>query len=237
MQRSRPSRYHRIDREMPKYHLDDETGHLWAVSYADFLMVLLSFFILFFSVSNRDKSAIINIISQAKEKGYGGAGDGKSVGAASGSGAANVGSAAGLNPERIVEAVKERLADVKWEVNAQDKSVTFLLADEVFTRGGIHMNTKGRSDLTSLLQLLKPYAEQVDIIFVGHTDPRPVRSGRLAMIENNFDLSALRAAQAVKHAMEQGLPKDSLFTHGSADNTRTTKSLSVVVVQKGSGRI
>jgi flagellar motor protein MotB len=230
VQPKKPSRYHRLERELPKYHVDDETGHLWAISYADFLMVLLSFFILFFSVNSRDKNSIINIISKARDKGYTGSGNGSN-------GVVAAGSLAGVSTDSIVESVNGRLKDIKWEVNAKEKSVTFLLSDEIFSRGGTDMNKKGRLDLAELLAVLKPFADKVDIIFVGHTDPRPFRAQASAFIENNFDLSALRAAQAVKLAMTQGLPKDSLFTHGSADNTRATKSLSIVVVQKGEGRI
>ena len=43
-------------------HLEDETSHLWAVSYADFLMVLLSFFIIFFSLDKKTKDSVIDEI-------------------------------------------------------------------------------------------------------------------------------------------------------------------------------
>lgn len=220
---------------MTKFHLEDDTGHLWAVSYADFLMVLLSFFILFFSVNKKDKDTIISIISQVKQKGLGSGQEGtKGVGSASRT-TAGVGNPA--QPKAIVEELKGKLTAIKWEVNDKEKSVTFLLDDEIFGRGQVELGSEGREKLKMLLELLKPYVADVDLVFVGHTDSRPVKSDHIAGVSNNFDLSALRAAHAVKLAMGMGLPKDSLFTHGSADNTRSTKSLSVVVVQKGAGRI
>lgn len=229
----RPSRFHRLDRDPVKYHIEDDTGHLWAVSYADFLMVLLSFFILFFSVNSKDKNTIINIVAKVRERGLGAGNGGGGVGAVPNRQINSV----TANPKAIAEAIRLRIQNLKFEVNDKDKTVTFMLDDEVFKPGGIVMSAQGTQDLSGLLDLLKPYANDVDLIFVGHTDPRPVRMNRIAAVENNFDLSALRASQAVKLAMKQGLPKESLFTHGSADNTRPTKSLSLVIVEKGGGRI
>lgn len=232
MQRNKPSRYHRLDRDLSKFHLEDDTGHLWAVSYADFLMVLLSFFILFFSVNKKDKDTIVNIVAKVKERGLG---SGPSLGGRSPDASAAGGVA--VSPKAIGEMMKAKLPNVQLEVSEKGKSVTFVLDEDIFDRGSFQLKKGRETQLVEILDLLKPFVPSIDIIFVGHTDHRPIVVPRYAAVENNFDLSALRAAYAVRIAMKAGLPKESLFTHGSADNTRDSKSLSVVVVEKGAGRI
>ena len=49
----------RIDRHQGIHVAEDENQHLWAVSYSDFLMALLAFFILFFSMDDTKKDQLI----------------------------------------------------------------------------------------------------------------------------------------------------------------------------------
>lgn len=226
----KPTRYHRVERDA-KFHLEDDTGHLWAVSYADFLMVLLSFFILFFSINKKDKDTIIQIISQVRERGLG-AGDG--AGGLTSQGRAPDSQAADI--QTVAAVALKTIPNLKIAVNDKQKTVTFQLNEDIFPLGDVRLSPEGRGELSALLEVLRPFVQDVDVVFVGHTDSKPVRHKRNG-VENNFDLSALRAAQAVRLALDMGLPKDSLFTHGSADNTRSTKSLSVVVTEKGAGQI
>lgn len=226
----KPSRYHRVERDS-KSHVEDDTAHLWAVSYADFLMVLLSFFILFFSLNKEDKDTVIQIISQVRERGLA-AGDG-SGGLTAG------GRAPGSAPSELKSVADQALQSIpglKLEINDKQKTVTFQLNEDIFALGEVQLSSGGRRELKVLLDILRLYVQEIDVVFVGHTDSKPIRIKRNG-VENNFDLSALRAAQAVRLALDMGLPKESLFTHGSADNTRSTKSLSIVVTQKGAGRI
>ena len=50
----------RIRIELPEEQEFHSEGESWAVSYADFLMVLLSFFIIFFSYSREKTQSIID---------------------------------------------------------------------------------------------------------------------------------------------------------------------------------
>jgi flagellar motor protein MotB len=230
--KKKPSRFHRIDRDMPKYHLEDDSGHLWAVSYADFLMVLLSFFILFFSVKPVDKDTLINVISRVRERGLG---VGEGLGFPQKQKTVN-GSLA-PSPAQIVENIKSNLKGIDFKINDKTKSVTFMLADDIYKQGRILPSVEGQNALKELIELLKPYQESLDIVFVGHTDSDPVKHAKVLGIENNFDLSALRAAAAVRFALSEGLLKEHLFIHGSADNTRSSKSLSIIAKPTGGGSI
>lgn len=234
MQLKKPTRLHRIDRDGAKLHIEDDTGHLWAVSYADFLMVLLSFFILFFSVGKNDKDAIVNIISKVKEQGLG-RGEGGGGNSLKDSLAAS--SERVADPKSIVAVIGKDLKDIRYELNEKTKTVTFVLADDIYRVGRVRPSEDGEKSLRELLHLLKPFGPEIDLVFVGHTDSRPVRTRRVPGVNNNFDLSALRASYAVQLAMGEGLPKEGLYTHGSADNTRVSKSLSIIVKPRGAGQI
>ena len=228
MQHKKPTRTHRVVREAPKIHIEDDSSHSWAVSYSDFLMVLLSFFILFFSVSKTDKDAIISIVSKIKEKGMTGNGGDPAVAA---------GSSRGVDTQEIVAGVQKELHGLKYEFNDKLKSVTFILADDIYNLGSVRPSREGEESLRNLLNVLAPYTSEIDIVFVGHTDSKPMLLDKVPGVTDNFDLSALRASYAVRLALSAGFPKERLFTHGAADNTRISKSLSVVLKPRGRGQI
>lgn len=231
----KPSRPIRIDRDPPIQHLEDDTGHLWAVSYADFLMVLLSFFILFFSVTDKDKDAIDNIVASLKISKNSNTEKTSSVTSISQTTSAAL--AASVSPSEIATLIKNNLKNIKFEVGEKTKSVTFILEDNIFREGRTTPSVLGKKSLIELLNLLQPYKEEIDMVFVGHTDSVPVSKSKTPNIENNFDLSALRASVAVKIAMKFGLPKERLFIYGAADNDRKSKTISLIIRPKGMGRL
>ena len=54
----------RVERDDEVTFHEDENAHLWAVSYSDFLMALLAFFILFFSMDDTKKDQLILNLAQ-----------------------------------------------------------------------------------------------------------------------------------------------------------------------------
>jgi flagellar motor protein MotB len=193
-------------------------------------MVLLSFFILFFTVDKTDKDALVNIISQVKERGLG-QGDG------SGFKSNPTSIAPAKSPAQIINDIKIDIKGVSVTSNEKSKTVVLTLPDNIYSTGKISPSAEGAKMLQSLLALLKPFSQDIDLIFVGHTDSIPVTKKRAQFLENNFDLSALRAASAIKIALMAGMPQARVFMHGAADNTRNTKSLSIIVKPKGHGGV
>lgn len=59
----------RVERTDDEFHVE-EGGELWAVSYADFLMVLLSFFVIFYSSDKNNQSVLERVVAfSLNEKG------------------------------------------------------------------------------------------------------------------------------------------------------------------------
>ena len=229
----------RVDRE-EDYHIEDETAHLWAVSYADFLMVLLSFFIIFFSVDEKKQENVINRIvadigneSEAKgakgQKGGQGVGQaGKGPGQGKGTGHPKTDS-----PRNIDSIQKEVLRDVlknfKLTVEKKEKAIHLKFPDNIYPAGQIHLNNQNRKLLSLVLKKLMPFSNEIDLIFVGHTDSLPMRKNASKVITDNFSLSVIRATRALQLAIRAGYPVDRLAAKGSADKRRSTRTLTLVV--------
>ncbi|MCB0390319.1 MAG: OmpA family protein [Bdellovibrionales bacterium] len=242
MQDNEKLRYHRVERSDDDYHLEDETSHLWAVSYADFLMVLLSFFILFFSVDNQDKNSIIRSIletTSTKEKGKGSyEGSSKVLGPdnpyISNYSQGNKRYTGSYNSNRKMASLSDLQNTIfkkyQYEYIDKQKKLILRLPDDVYKKGSINLNEKVKEQLSSTLSKLIPFSEQLKITFVGHTDSVPIVKNRKVIVDN-YDLSVLRATRVLQLAIKQGLSPNNLLAKGAAENERNSRSLSIEIVE------
>ena len=51
--------------------------------------------------------------------------------------------------------------------------------------------------------------------------------------KNNFDLSSLRALEALKFLVQSGVPQTQLSAQGSADNQVSARTLTIMIRDKG----
>lgn len=213
MQLDKKPRKFRMER-VPEPEIHDETGHLWAISYADFLMVLLSFFILFFSFGEKGKEDMISRISA-------------------------LGNPVDTKPTpkdvpdpqlraEILEINKE-LKDYFVERSPNNKQVIVFLPDNIFSPGEFEMKEAQLLFLTQVMEKIRPFENDINITFVGHTDPQPVRRTRSVYMTDNFDLSSLRATKALQQAARLGFNTDHMFAKGTATNIRGSRTISVVI--------
>lgn len=214
--------------------IEDESGHLWAISYADFLMVLLSFFILFFSVDEQTKKSVIDQIvdidlSEMKNKVRGASGkeDGATQGEdADGRDVAALPKVGGL-PDDALESI---VSGMEVEVEPTKKSLRIIFPDNIYEHGEIDLGYFQKKELEELLGRLKPYLSEVEVVFVGHTDATQIRgSKRSSLLRDNFDLSVLRASKALQFALDLSLPASQFAAKGSASGERNTRSLSIII--------
>lgn len=214
MQPLKKKKLPRVERnEVIEVH-DDENAHLWAVSYSDFLMALLSFFILFFSVDTPDKRKIImNLTQEFSKQNGGGMKNGDAV-----DGEARL-------PANIFDAVKT--LQVKVDKDREILVVNF--PDDIFRPGERNMNQTRRELMDHFLDIVKPYRGQVNLYFEGHTDSSPLKIHKSDIITDNFVLSSLRASAALRMAQDAGFPEKNLFIQADSANTRNSRSLSIRV--------
>ena len=220
--KDRRSRLPRIERG-EDFHLEDETAHLWAVSYADFLMVLLSFFILFFSTDTQTKDDIIEVISKKTQKITEGSESSSSLAGTAGTGID------GVDVDSLINVLKARNVSVE----KLKRKIVFRFADNIYGLGEFRLTQDSRQELFAVLDLLKPYYEAVDITIVGHTDSLKLKQrDQKQLIKNNFDLSVFRATRALEAAIGHGAPIEALAAKGSADFRRNSRTLSLVVTPR-----
>jgi len=205
------------------YHVEDDTTHLWAVAYSDFLMVLLSFFILFFSIDSDEKDSLIREIVKATDtQTHAG---GRSPDSTQSSTDVQAPAIEQINSQSLVDALK----DFKIEVETDKKSIEFLFPDNIFSIGQFDLADDTKSQLLELLNRLKPFESQVEITIVGHTDSLPLKRNPTAILNDNYALSVVRATRAVQFAVANGMSPASVAAKGSADARRRSRTLSVVV--------
>lgn len=208
---------YRLPREEPT-EIEDDTAHLWAISYADFLMVLLSFFILFFSISEDERDNLIKYLAktpwpEAQPK------------------------ISSMQMDSIIkegmtniQTVAQNLKDLNISVTKMDDNQLVLkFPDNIYSPGSTILLTDGQDILDDSLNRLKKYWHQLEFTFIGHVDSLPLTKSTNDIIANNYDLSALRASRALQFALVKGIPSQNLISEGWGSKRYNSRSLSLKI--------
>ncbi len=222
----------RIERRADNAQVHDDSAHLWAVSYADFLMVLLCFFIIFFSVDENQKESVIKKIFLTQEGSSGGPGNGYGTGAGpvvESRGVASKESGAVFSRQAL-EAALEDYSFSKFD-NSEGLLVHF--KDDLYEKGSFEISLEHKAQFNVFLEKVRPYSDQVSMTFIGHADADLVNPKTKKIYKDNFDLSAIRATRALQYAVRFGFPEEQVSAKGNSKNSRVTRSLSVLIKPKG----
>ena len=203
-------------------------GSVWAVSYADLLMVLMSFFVIFYEAKNEsaDKSSLhqIAVSLGLKNETQGPLQDQTSQ---------------PTNPKELDSnktgslKVFERLkSSFGTKVDMEGDILTVHFDSEMFPTASYSLNAEAKQQLQRFSQIIKDQTKDLQITVVGHTDNRKLRF-RNKYLADNFDLSSLRALSVVRLLVSEGLPAASLSAQGSADNQLAQRSMTITIKQKG----
>lgn len=200
-------RFARIERDEVVEISEDENSHLWAVAYSDLLMVLLSFFILFFSIDNVQRDNLIidlarGIASESK----------------------------GVQADPAAVSAKAMYTDLKKlniHLVQEKETLTLNFTNELFKPGKYHIDKTQAVEITKALELLTQYKSKINIYFEGHADSTPILNAKNNVVQDNFVLSSLRATQALQLARKMGFSEKQLFAQASSSNTRNSRSLSL----------
>ncbi len=195
--------------------------HSWAVSYADLLMVLLSFFVIFFSVeSSKNKDALIYKILA----------DVKGTSAGMGPGGRQVDS---LNGRQFTETDAHKLAEMFHSLNPvvgnNPASLTLEFPENIFPSGSYKLKGQYLTEFRQLFTTLKPYDKMLEVTIIGHSDSRLVASVDGRKYEDNFELSSLRASASIREAVALGFNEANIRGQASSHNQRDTRSISVTI--------
>ena len=97
----------------------------------------------------------------------------------------------------------------------------------LFQSGSAKINTQGQQTLTLLVNALKSFPDHI-ISVQGHSDSRPITANLMAQYPSNWELSAARAAAAVRILLDQGISNARLQAVGFADSKPLVKEVNDV---------
>ena len=224
--RANGPRLPRIERDEIE-HIEDETTHLWAISYADFLMVLLSFFVIFFAVDQEEGT--YDLIQKIAAKTDADPVEKKDQASVSPVDEAAI-HAGVKKTEKIQEVILTGTSpDMKVSLEKQKKKLMLYFPDNVYGPGQFAPDRALQTQIRRIVENLRPYIEDIEITFVGHTDQAPMLGLKQKIMKNNFDLSVIRATRALQFALGLGLPPARVAAKGSAQTRRNSRTLSMVV--------
>jgi flagellar motor protein MotB len=216
-------------------HIEEGDSTLWAVSYADLLMVLLAFFVIFFSFdSPKEQSKGLKQLAQGlKSAGFGGLDPMANSAAPSTPATPANSSRVGEAPKRVVGVLGQGLAALGAnEVVVEGESLQLLLPDNAFATGQYKLSADLRKRLDEIYETLRPFERDLQIVVVGHADATKFASARNEYLGDNFDLSSLRALRGLQYLLGKGFPHDQITAQGAADGVRNSRTMSLKVSWK-----
>ncbi len=205
----------------------------WAVSYADFLMVLLSFFIIFFSTDKQSPLHRLILDLSTKERAARGVAQVSSDTLPNGSA---IGDAVKDNKENNQNRFKfsmisEEFKDVKIESSDAPEQISIFLPDNIYPKGAY---LAPETELLGIVNKLKKYSKEISITVVGHSDATKFSVSTPVIQANNLTLASVRAAYASIY-IQNKLPEVSVSSQAFNSKNRESRSLTIVIKPKAIG--
>jgi flagellar motor protein MotB len=220
----------------------EDEGHSWAVSYADFLMTLLSFFIIFFSINGDDeKLQLKTLLAKMRQE------QNEEIKLKTDTNAKktifmpNNNAHDGLPRSKKYgdlrsDQFENSLTRLGITIEYMEDGGFFVLKlpNDMYAPGEISLNSNAKEIMKKFFHTIKPFENEVDVTIIGHTDQEQVsKRNPASLIQSNFDISVLRASKALQFAVNDlEISVERLSAKGTADTKRSTRSLSIVIEPK-----
>lgn len=218
---------------------EDAAQHLWAISYCDLLMVLLTFFIIYFQTDDitvipRSLQKLVKSLITQEQFGIPPAAivNGTNTSTASPQLAKTDEKPQGVKgiPAALVTQLKGANLGVTVVTNKGDVVVD--LPDNFYQIGQFKLGILQQRDLKHILDILQKFSSEISIVIIGHSDAKPIAKNTGRVIDSNLALSTLRGVQAVEYALSLGFDPRWLATEGVGEHGRNTRSLSLKLVPR-----
>ena len=197
----------------------------WLISLADMSMLLMSFFILLFSMSSFDTQKFSESVSSVQNALGGGKGKGGAGGPAAPKELSSLVDQARLRQRilgeqrRVFDEFRSYVSDKGLQnvmgANLEAGKLTITLpAGVLFPKDGVDLTEDGKKQLRVLFNfLIKTSQERINIR--GFTDDQPPAPG--SRYRDNWEVSSLRAVSVLRFMLSLGLPPNRLTATGLAD--------------------
>lgn len=200
-------------------HLQEDSEGTWAVSYGDMVTLLLTFFIVFFSLDpnhekiEKRKTLNISLINELQR-----------------SPSSEKKSETTVRTDNSQKAPKNNrgIAAVNLEGKVHEYGDSLLVEfPEVsfFRSGDIQLTNEGKNSLRIFMKKYLPYAGQYKVSIQAFTDHRKVRQEPGRKFSDNLELSALRAIAAMRTLQREGIPLSQMEVAGYGEIKNTALHL------------
>ena len=173
----------------------DTDSNDWLTTYADMATLLMTFFVLLFSMSTLDPVKINNMIKGMSDD--------------------NAKPQVSLSTikKEVKELLKQEQLENVIEVTKNSRGVTMKIPGDYAFASGTARVTR---DMKLILVKMVPKMKQATyaIAVEGHTDNDPIRS---PMFESNWELSAARASAVVRYLISEGVSPQKFRAIGFGD--------------------
>ncbi|KMP11741.1 hypothetical protein UR09_02700 [Candidatus Nitromaritima sp. SCGC AAA799-A02] len=189
--------------------LEENTGEAWMVTYADMVTLMLTFFILYYSISSvnmqKFKEAILG--EESASIGLLELLDSAEI-------QQNIQELTGMKSNDILSDITEVAEDQPIDVDtSKSKVVVRVPGNSLFPPGKANLQREGLEMLNEVIRVTKKYPNYL-IHIQGHTDDQPIHS---EMFPTNWELSAARATAVLRYFIDKNIEPEKLTATGYAD--------------------
>ena len=189
--------------------LEEGEAPIWMTTYADMVTLMLTFFILMYSIAavNMQKMmeailgeesasiGLLELLSSAELK-------------------ESIQSLTGMKSDDILSDITEVAEDQPLDVDtSKSKVVVRIPGNSLFPAGKANLQKGGLPMLDEVIRVISKYPNYV-IHIQGHTDDVPIHSD---MFPTNWELSAARATAVLRYFIDKGVKPERLTATGYAD--------------------
>lgn len=181
-------------------HVDTEGS--WAISYGDMVTLLLTFFIIFFTVDKfqtKKAAAKLDLSEKRVEK------ISEHVANLLDS---EIGTKEAVPTPKVRDAIQGRVHREGERVIVEFSGVSF------FASGGTSVSKPAQNALRAFYSKFSPYMGEYNVSIRAYTDTRRVRQLRHRPFKDNLELSALRAVSVMRSLQTLGIPLDKMKIGG-----------------------
>jgi len=197
----------------------------WAISYGDMITLLLTFFILYFSVDDQKgappklDATLLSALTQMDIK----AEERKTASGLDGALKDRPLRVGTLDDKGIIEfeapPVGGKIHKMGSQLILEFPEISF------FEFGKVEVNTAGEKSLKRFAQLYTPFAGQNRLGIRAFTDDRPVKPEPGKRFQDNLELSALRSVATMRVLEKAGIPLGLMRLGGWGELSQTRKNL------------
>lgn len=215
----------RVQRRKPA-RFDDE-NHSWAISYADMLMVLLSFFVIFFSIEPTQRESVLDSV-RLSMAGLNASGKNSAMDVGrGGQEATDIPSSEDFSFESLSQKIRSLDSAVKMQTNSSQLLIE--LPDNFFRSGSFQTSTKKRNLARKVAGMLLSHPGKFRVTVIGHTDVRRVRKVRGRGFSDNLELSFRRAQYIRRVFLKSGWNPSRIAVKASASTGRANRTVTIEV--------